>query len=185
MAERYQKKDTNNRCLPVVSRLFFMLKYDTLPQRTSLLMITVYPLFLSRLLLLVFAITLTSCTSIAQFDSQSYKNAVNTKVSALALMDKATTPYEQNKTEINALYFSLNQGYEYANGIPKNEITTAQWAIMKDPERNLLGGFLKRWQEKKTLKPAFINSAKTVISDGFDAIIGLESGKINPADVTK
>jgi hypothetical protein len=142
----------------------------------------IFPHFL---LLMLCAVTLTGCTSIAQFDSQSYKNAVNTKVSALALMDKATTPYAQNTVEIDAVYFSLNQGYEYANGIPKNEITTAQWAIMKDPERNLLGGFLKRWQEKQTLKPACINSAKIIIGNGFDAIIGLESGKINPADVTK
>jgi hypothetical protein len=141
--------------------------------------------FLRYLSLLLFAVVLTGCTTIAQFDSQSYKNAVNTKVSALALMDKATSPYEQNKAEIDAVYFALNQGYEYANGIPKNEITTKQWAIMKDPERNLLGGFLKRWQEKKSLKIGFINAAKIIISNGFDAIIGLESGKISPADVTK
>lgn len=135
--------------------------------------------------LLLLAATLAGCASIAQFDQQAYKNAVNTKVSALILMDKANTPYDQNKAEIESILFSLKQGYEYANGIPKNEITTEQWAIMKDPERNLLGGFLKRWQEKQTLKPAFINDVKPMITKGFDAIIGLESGKINPADVKK
>jgi hypothetical protein len=135
--------------------------------------------------LLLLAGAITACSTMPLFDQQAYNNAVNTKVSALALMEKATTPYEQNKTEIEALQFSLNRGYEYANGIPKNEITTEQWAIMKDPERHLLGGFLKRWQEKQTLKAAFIQAAKPLISDGFDAIIGLESGKLKPADVKK
>ena len=136
-------------------------------------------------LLLIFAASLTSCATIAKFDQQAYNNAVNTKVSALALMDKATTPYEQNKTEIENVRFALNRGYEYARGIPQNDITTQQWEIMKNPERNLLGGFLKRWQEKQTLKTAFVNAAKPIINDAFDTIIGLESGKINPADVKK
>lgn len=133
----------------------------------------------------VLLLAVTGCTHIAAFDQQAYNNAVNTKVSALTLMDKATTPYEQNKTEIESVRFSLNRGYEYANGIPKNEITTEQWAMMKDPQRNLLGGFLQRWQDKQTLKPAFIDAAKSLINKGFDAIIGLESGKIQPDELKK
>ena len=135
------------------------------------------------LLCVVFA--LAGCSSIAKFDQQAYNNAVNAKVSALTLMDKAITPYQQNQTEIAALRYALNQGYEYAKGIPQNEITTQQWVIIKNPEGHLLGSFLERWQAKQTLKPAFIENVKSLVSAGFDTIIGLESGKIKPADIKK
>jgi hypothetical protein len=128
--------------------------------------------------LLLLAATLTGCATIAQFDQQAYNNAVETKVKALLLMNKATTPYEQNIAEIDNLRYSLNYGYEYARGIAKNENSVKQWEIMKAPDSNLLGGFLKRWEEKKMLKPAFISDAKPMISEGFDAIIELENGKI-------
>jgi DNA transposition AAA+ family ATPase len=51
---------------------------------------------------------------------------------------------------------------------------------MKDPDKNLLGGFLKRWKEKDKLSAVFVDEAKRLISTGFDQIIGLESGKIKP-----
>lgn len=135
------------------------------------------------LTVLCFVLVLTGCASIAKFDQQAYNNAVNAKVSALTLMDKAITPYQQNQTDIAALHYALNQGYEYANGIPKNKITTQQWAIMKNPHGHLMGGFLTHWQAKQTLKPAFIKNVKSLVSAGFDTIIGLESGKIEPTDI--
>ncbi len=135
------------------------------------------------LLLLIFC--LVGCSHIAHFDPQAYNNAVETKVKALLLMDKASTDYEKNIPEIDALLFSLNHSYEYAKGIAKNQDTVAQWEIMKNPERNLMGGFLKHWKDKKVLKMAFIRNAKAIIADGFDAIIGLESGKIDTADSKK
>jgi len=137
------------------------------------------------LTVLCFVFLLTGCSSIAKFDQQAYNNAVNTKVSALILIDKAMTPYQQNQTEIAALRYALTQGYEYAKGIPQNEITTQQWVIMKNPEGHLMGGFLERWQAKQILKPAFIENVKSLVGAGFDTIIGLESGKIKPADIKK
>lgn len=135
------------------------------------------------LILFCFAVMLTGCSSIAKFDQQAYNNAVNAKVSALILIEKAVTPYEQNQAEIAALRYALNQGYEYANGLPKNEIITQQWGIMKNPQGHLMGGFLERWQTKKILKTVFIENVKSLVSAGFDSIIGLESGKIKPADI--
>jgi len=142
------------------------------------------PIIMFRCLtMLCFVFVLTGCSSIAKFDQQAYNNAVNAKVSALILIEKAVTPYEQNQAEIAALRYTLNQGYEYANGLPKNEITTQQWVIMKNPHGHLMGGFLERWQAKQILKPAFIKNVKSLVSAGFDTIIGLESGKIKPADI--
>jgi hypothetical protein len=46
-----------------------------------------------------------------------------------------------------------------------------------------LGGFLKRWKDEETLSAMFVSEAQILVSDAFDAIIGLESGKIKPSEI--
>ena len=70
------------------------------------------------------------------------------------------------------------KAYEYARGRPKNEESTKQWAIMIDPKRNMLAGFFEKWKSEGKLSKFFIDQAKGQISQGFDQISGLESGKI-------
>jgi hypothetical protein len=72
---------------------------------------------------------------------------------------------------------NVDKAYEYAKGRPRNEISTEQWAKMKDPNSNLLGGFLKRWEERGQLNPVFVKEAEAQIAKAFDQIIELESGK--------
>ncbi|WP_321532783.1 hypothetical protein [uncultured Desulfuromonas sp.] len=136
---------------------------------------------LTVLWLIVWAISAGGCASlIDRYDKIAYQNATSIKVDALVVMDKATEPYSQNESSVEALKIQVEKAYEYAKGRPKNEIVTKQWDIMKDPNRNLLGGFLARWKDKKTLSKIFITEVKNNISLGFDQIIGLESGKIKP-----
>ena len=119
---------------------------------------------------------------ISLFNPTAYEYAVSIKVESLALMDKAVEPFENHKSEVTELKLEIEKAYEYAKGIKKNEITVQQWDILKNPERNLLGGFLKRWEEEQ-LSKTFVGEAKNLISQAFDTIIGLESGKIKPEDI--
>ena len=98
-------------------------------------------------------------------------------------MDKATEPYANHEKEVEQLQTKIEKAYEYVNGQPENELSAKQWEILKNPERNLLGGFLKRWKEKSTLSNAFIKEAKGLVADAFDTISGLESGKIKNGEV--
>lgn len=134
---------------------------------------------MSLICLFLFAITVSGCPSlIAKYDKVAYQQATSLKVDSLALMDKATEPFANHKAAVEELKIKVNKAYEYAKGRPKNEIITKQWSIMKDPSRNLLGGFLSRWGKKGTLSETFVNEAKGNVSLGFDQIIGLESGLI-------
>jgi hypothetical protein len=118
-----------------------------------------------------------ACSTISPFNQKAYEQATSLKVDALSVMDKATAPFATQKQSVDALKLNLEKAYEYANGLPQNTETTQQWAIIKDPSRNSLGGFLKRWEEKSKLSTPFIQEAKGIVSDGFDAVIELESGK--------
>lgn len=131
--------------------------------------------------LLFLLIALSGCAAISQFSPAAYEQATSLKVESLVLMDKAAEPFERHRSEVEALLIRIEKAYEYAKGRPKNEISGRQWALLKDPDRNLLGGFMKRWQERVTLSEPFIEEAKGIVSDAFDTIIGLESGKIRPS----
>jgi hypothetical protein len=41
---------------------------------------------------------------------------------------------------------------------------------------------LKRWEAEGTLSEMFVTEMQTLVSDAFDTIIGLESGKIDPSE---
>jgi len=128
--------------------------------------------------LILSLITLTACATISPFSEQAYQQATSLKVDALALIDKASDPYPSHKSDVDTLILNIDKAYEYAKGRPKNEESTKQWAIIENPNGHSLGGFLKRWQDKNTIDAEEIEDAKNLVSDGFDTVIGLESGKI-------
>jgi hypothetical protein len=136
-----------------------------------------------RFQLIAVIVVLNACT-IAPFSQQAYEQATSLKAEALILMDKATDSFSRHKSEVEAIKLDLDKAYEYAKGRPQNEISTRQWEIIKDPGRGSLGGFLKRWEDKEQLDQSFINEAKGIVSDSFDIVIELESGKQKPEDVT-
>ncbi len=137
-----------------------------------------------RKMALAMAVLLVSaCATISSFSPAAYEQATSLKVEALTLMDRASELFVDHRVEAEALTLRVEKAYEFAKGRPKNEISTRQWAILKDPDRNLLGGFLKRWKAQSTLSGVFIQEAKGLVADAFDKIIGLESGKVKPQDV--
>lgn len=124
---------------------------------------------------------LTACPpSIAPFSLVAYEQATSLKVDALAMMGKATKPFADHRAEVEALVSKVDKAYEYAKNRPKNEYSTQQWEKLKDPDANLLGGFLKRWEQQSTMSKVFVDEVRGLVRDAFDEIIGLESGKNKP-----
>jgi hypothetical protein len=132
---------------------------------------------------IVLSLMIWSCSSISVFSPEAYKQAVDLKVESLNLMSFATMPYTHYEEEAHYLTTELNKAYEFSKGRPDNEISTAQWEILIDREGNLLGGFLKRWEAEETLSEMFVVEMQLLVSDAFDTIIGLESGKIDPSEI--
>jgi hypothetical protein len=131
------------------------------------------------LILLIFQ----SCTPIPAYSENAYTQAVRLKLESLDIMNKATQGYSGYANTVDSLKKELRFAYEYAKGRPGNETTAKKWEIMIDPDRNLIGGFLRIWKEDLILSPVFVSEAQGVIGDAFDTIIGLESGKIKPSQL--
>jgi hypothetical protein len=140
-------------------------------------------IFLIYIFILPVIFTFSSCYNLTAFNEKAYNKAVVLKVASLELMDKAVDNYTNHSAEADSLRHNLKLAFEYAKGRPDNDIITKQWEIMIDPDRNLIGGFLRIWEEDIKLSPAFVNEAQSVIGDAFDTIIGLESGKLKLSDL--
>jgi hypothetical protein len=134
-------------------------------------------------LTLAFSLILWSCTSISVFSPEAYKQAVDLKVETLELMSFATSPFDDNEESVTYLETELRKAYEFSKGRPDNETSTRQWETLINSDGNLLGGFLKRWEEEEKLSQMFVTEMQMLVSDAFDTIIGLESGKIVPSEI--
>lgn len=136
-----------------------------------------------RLLILAIILSIWSCSTISVFSPEAYKQAVDLKVESLELMSFATSPFDEYKENVTTLRTDLTKAYEFALGRPDNELSAEQWEILINEDGNLLGGFLKRWETEGTLGEMFVTEMQSLVSDAFDTIIGLESGKIDPSEI--
>jgi len=124
--------------------------------------------------------TLAGCSTISTFDQVAYEHVTSAKVDTLVLMEKATGPYDAHQQEIAMVDLELKKAYEYDKGRPLNEVTLKQWELLLSPEHDLFGGFLRDWERKGQFKPVALSERKKQVAEGFDQIIGLESGKLKP-----
>jgi len=135
--------------------------------------------------LLLACLLMAACNTIATYDQAAYEHATSAKVDTLALMDKATDSYSSHAKEVEALNLTLQKAYEYDKGRPLDQITIALWDKLLDPNRDLLGGFLREWKDEGPLLPKYVQRKKAQVGEGFDIIVGLESGKIKPSEAAK
>jgi len=131
----------------------------------------------------LFALILSACVSVAPFSERAYEQAISLKVESLALMGMAEEPFGTHEGEVRRLMLEARKAYEFAKGRPGNTMSARQWEILMSPDRNLLGGYLRRWEEESVLSRTFIDEARGLVSDAFDTIVGLESGKVKPSQV--
>ena len=135
---------------------------------------------ISRCLLLLAVIaTLGACSTIAHYNPIAYQNATSLKVECLTVVDKATNPYADHKIEVEGLQSEFDKAYEFAKGMPKNEVVTKMWAIIRDPSGHLAGGVLAKWKAEGKLSEVFVKEASNQIEKGFDQLIALEGAKIS------
>jgi hypothetical protein len=129
-------------------------------------------------LLLAMAVFLAACGPlIANYSLEAYKNATTLKAETLALVRKSAEPFSSHREEVEALSTRIDAAYEFSAGTPNNQISAAQWSIMRDPDRNMFGGFVEFWRAHGSVSPAFRDEYLGQIAAGFDYIICLEANK--------
>lgn len=131
------------------------------------------------LFFIAISLAFTSCnsTKTALFDQYSYEKTIELKVETNQLITKASTPYNNNKEEIEKLFLNLEKLVEYEKNKPNNEITFEMLKMLKDKDKNLLAGFFKRWKTKGVTSKSFLEESKKQILEAFDLLIQYEIKK--------
>ncbi|NOD84028.1 hypothetical protein [Ruegeria sp. HKCCD6119] len=114
---------------------------------------------------------------ISPFTEEAYKNATTLKARSLALIAKSGQSYSSHRVEVENLLVDVDAAYEYANGLPNNDVVSAQWDTLRNPDGNLLGGFAKRWRNSGTLSPFIREQIEMQVGEAFDTIICVEINK--------
>lgn len=131
------------------------------------------------LLILLFSFNSCNSTRTALFDQYSYKKTIELKVKTTSLINKASTPYSENKIDIDNLFLDIEKLIEYEKNKPDNKITFQMWKVLNDSEKNLLAGFFKNWQAKETLSEPYIDEFHKQMLEAFDLLIQYEIKKDN------
>lgn len=129
---------------------------------------------------LCFVLLIGGCAPlISEYSLDAYKNATSLKAETLALIDKSGEKFSAHRPEVDALTIKIDSAFEFAAGIPNNQVSAAQWQVLRNPEGNLYGGFVRTWSGSKQgiLSPAYRAGKRKEISDAFDKIICLEVNK--------
>lgn len=118
---------------------------------------------------------------ISPFREQAYQNATTLKAQSLALIAKSEDPYSSHRVAVENLLIEVDAAFEYADGLPRNEVISNQWDILRDPNGNLLGGFAQRWRVSGPLTPFVRDEVAIQVGEAFDAIICVEINKREPS----
>jgi hypothetical protein len=138
------------------------------------------PLWFGLLALLVAA----CAPLIAGYSLEAYRYATSLKAETLAVLGQADQPFAEHAEEARGLRLRLLTAQEFASGMPRNQWSAGQWRIMNDPDRNLAGGTLRRWETDGRLDPVFLRERLPQISRAFDDIICLEANKGEDTECT-
>jgi len=128
---------------------------------------------------------ISSCISMqALFDQHAYESAIAIKIKAIQLVEKSKggTSISTVNDEVESLSTELQILYEYETRRKNNDESVKMIELIKDPNKNLLSGFVKRWESGTSMNEDFIDQVKIQIEEGFNILIELESKKLKPSD---
>jgi hypothetical protein len=137
----------------------------------------------STLVLIVFGVSLSACSSIAAYNEKAYENATSAKAEALNIIGKSTEDYNAHKAEIENVKLDVIKAYEFAKGIPKNDAVVKSYEIIINKDGNSPGslfGVISFWKTKGKFSSYYVSEISTKLGKQFDQIISLEQHKNKP-----
>lgn len=108
-----------------------------------------------------------------------YDQTGEMKKQAIALMDKAESPYSKYSEKVELLMSDIESLSTQDKLRKNNKIKIKQWELLKDPEGHLLYGFFNKWQKDTTLNETFIDLERKLVSESFDLMRETEKQRLN------
>jgi hypothetical protein len=133
---------------------------------------------LTRISPILFVLILGCCSFFPKPYSETiYNQMVDCKQDALSLMDKGSTSYSQNKTDIDSINTKMSKLKSLLDERCSEDVSCQQYEIMMASDKGLLGEFLVKWEENDTFSNVFIAQWKINVSTSFDKMIETENSR--------
>jgi hypothetical protein len=115
-----------------------------------------------------------------EFSQAAVDSATELRTESLSLLSQADEPFARHADDVQRVKAKAEGIAAGAKQVPGNDAVATQWQLMTDPDGNLLGGVLVRWEEQGTLSRVFRDEASAQVAKGFDIIICTEESKRQP-----
>ena len=128
--------------------------------------------------LLIFSLMITGCFWVkAKLDPMGQELALTIQKQTPGLMDKAANSFYQYRNDVYKLMTLVEEAYENARTLRKNDSITGMWNVLRSPNGNRLGKFMKMWEWEGKLDQDTIKTYKEWVMKDIDAIVKLEEEK--------
>lgn len=129
------------------------------------------------------AIAVAACSPLAgPFSEQAYRNATSLKARSLALVAESGESFSDHRDEVAALLTEIDAAYEYARGLPRNEVVAEQWRLIRDPTTGQIGTFAVEWERRGRFGSVFREEFASEVAFAFDTLICVEITKKSADD---
>jgi len=134
------------------------------------------------ILLLLVSLTFSNCTTIANYDADTFTRTAQLKANTLVLMSHADEQYSDHVEKVDGVLILAEELYSIQKARDKNHVSIAQWKILMEDNlatnTGVLTGFFDLWEEKGKVSSIFVDEAKPQIAAAFDEILKLEGSKL-------
>jgi hypothetical protein len=124
---------------------------------------------------LILSVLQVACYTVPKQDPELLRQTKELRGESLGLMSQATAPFQNHRTEVDALLSKLKAVQDRAM-TRGGRVSIRQWELLLDPNQDSFGGFIKLWEIQSTLTETYIEGKIKYIGDNFDQIIRLEEG---------
>lgn len=132
---------------------------------------------------------LSACLNYADYSLEAYTHATEVKAKTLALLGKTGQPYSKHQKAAEEVLLAIDVAYEFANGIEHNNEAAQMWRILRDENRTLAAGLIRRWRVEYPkgvpVGNVFFDEAESNLADAFNRLICLEVNKREPTKCPK
>jgi hypothetical protein len=102
------------------------------------------------------------------------------KAESQSVLGRSDEPFADHAEAANLVLTKATAAGAAAESVPGNDPIAEQWDLLTDPEGNLLGGAIARWEDRGTLSRSFRDEASRQVGKAFDLILCTEESKRTP-----
>jgi hypothetical protein len=122
-------------------------------------------------------LVLAACDTPPPYSEAAVQAATELKADSIALLQQANEPFPSHADEAARISTEASAEALAASRIPGNGAVEEQWRLITDPDGNLLGGTLARWETQGTLSRGFRDEVVGEVAQAFDTLICTEQAK--------